>query len=229
MKRLLDLALALPALVASAPFVAALAAAVKLSSPGPAFFRQQRVGRGGRPLVIYKLRSMREDAERQGPHVTAAGDPRITPIGALLRRSKLDELPQLWNVVRGDMSLVGPRPEAERYVAHYRPEWRRVLEVRPGITDLASLVFRDEEALLATALDRERAYVEPVLPAKLLLALAGVARSSLAYDLEIIGRTAAAVLRLPLPPPSGAAAALADAAAAIDRLNRVPGAAKRSA
>jgi lipopolysaccharide/colanic/teichoic acid biosynthesis glycosyltransferase len=219
-KRLVDLALALPAAAASAPLVLVLAAAVKLSSPGPAFYVQTRVGRGRRPLRVFKLRSMRVDADRQGPHVTAAGDPRVTRLGAFLRRTKLDELPQLWNVVRGDMSLVGPRPEAERYVAQYRPEWLALLEVRPGITDLASLVFRDEESLLAGANDRERAYVEAVLPAKLKLALEGVARSSLRYDLEILVRTVLIVVRAGAALPPGAAAAIGQAAAAIERLNR---------
>ena len=216
-KRALDLALAVPALVVAAPIIAGLAAAVKLTSPGPAFYVQQRVGRGGRPLRLFKLRSMRQDADRVGPHVTAAGDPRVTPIGRVLRRTKLDELPQLWNVVRGDMSLVGPRPEAERYVAHYRPEWRALLDVRPGITDLASLVFRDEEALLGRAVDRERAYVEAVLPAKLRLALEGVRRSSPLFDAGVLARTFVAVLRLA---PAEGADALAEAAHAIDRLNR---------
>ena len=219
-KRLLDLALALPAVAASAPLVLALAALVRATSPGPAFYVQTRVGRGRRPLRLFKLRSMRVDADRQGPHVTAAGDPRITRVGAFLRRTKLDELPQLWNVIRGDMSLVGPRPEAERYVAQYRPEWLALLAVRPGITDLASLVFRDEEALLAGAHDRERAYVEAVLPAKLKLALEGVARSSWRFDLEILLRTVAVVVRPGAGLPPGAAQAIGQAAAAIERLNR---------
>jgi lipopolysaccharide/colanic/teichoic acid biosynthesis glycosyltransferase len=219
-KRLVDLALALPALATAAPLVAGLAALVRLTSPGPAFYVQTRVGRGQRPVRLFKLRSMRVDADRLGPHVTAAGDPRVTRLGAFLRRTKLDELPQLWNVVCGDMSLVGPRPEAERYVAQYRPEWLALLEVRPGITDLASLVFRDEESLLAGANDRERAYVEAILPAKLKLALEGVARSSLAYDLELLVRTVLVVLRPGVALPPGAAQAIGQAAAAIERLNR---------
>jgi lipopolysaccharide/colanic/teichoic acid biosynthesis glycosyltransferase len=195
-KRLLDLALAVPALAAAAPLIAGLAAAVKLTSPGPAFFVQTRVGRGRRPIRVIKLRTMVADAERRGAQVTGAGDPRITPIGALLRRTKLDELPQLLNVVRGDMSLVGPRPEAPRYVEHYRPEWQQVFDVRPGITDRASLVFRDEEALLAEARDRERAYVEAVMPAKMAVAVADAADGSLSHDLRVLVETAAVVLRL---------------------------------
>jgi lipopolysaccharide/colanic/teichoic acid biosynthesis glycosyltransferase len=219
-KRLFDLALAVPALAATVPLVAGLAVLVRATSPGSAFYVQTRIGRGQRPFRLFKLRSMRVDADRVGPHVTASGDPRITRLGALLRHTKLDELPQLWNVVRGDMSLVGPRPEAERYVAQYRPEWLALLEVRPGITDLASLVFRDEEALLAGANDRERAYVEAVLPAKLELALEGVARSSWRFDLEILLRTVAVVVRPGAALPPGAARAIGQAAAAIERLNR---------
>jgi lipopolysaccharide/colanic/teichoic acid biosynthesis glycosyltransferase len=196
-KRLFDLAIALPAAIATAPLVAGLAAAVKLSSPGPAFFAQTRVGLRRRPIRVLKLRTMVDGADKKGPAVTAGGDSRITPLGALLRKTKLDELPQLWNVVRGDMSLVGPRPEAPRYVERYRPEWEALFSVRPGITDEASLVFRDEESLLAgvPGEDREQAYIEAVLPAKLALALEGVERDSLLYSAGVLARTALAVLR----------------------------------
>lgn len=195
-KRALDLAVAVPGLIATAPLIGLLAVGVRLTSPGPAFYLQRRVGRWHRPIRVVKLRTMVADADRLGPAVTAARDPRVTPLGAWLRRTKLDELPQLWNVVTGDMSLVGPRPEAERYVAHYRPEWAPLHSVRPGITDPASLAFRDEESLLANAVDRELAYVKAVLPPKLGLSLMGIAQSSRLGDLRIIARTAAAVLRL---------------------------------
>ena len=188
-KRLLDLAIGVPALCAAAPVIGAMALLVKLDSKGPAFFVQTRVGRRRQPLRIFKLRTMVENAA--GPAITAAGDDRITRVGRMLRKTKLDELPQLLNVVKGEMSLVGPRPEAERYVRQYRPEWEPLLDVRPGITDLASLVFRDEEALLATAHDRERAYVEAVMPAKLKVALEGVLHSSPLYDAGIVARTIA--------------------------------------
>jgi len=213
-KRAFDLAVSVPALAATAPLIGALAVLVKLDSKGPAFFTQTRVGRNGRPLRLYKLRSMVNDAPSKGAAVTSAGDPRVTRIGRLLRKTKLDELPQLLNVVRGEMSIVGPRPEAERYVRLYRPEWLRLLEVRPGITDLASLTFRHEEELLAAAADRERAYVEAVMPAKLSVALEGVDHASPLYDLGIIARTAAAVLNLPLPEHP----AVADARRAVETL-----------
>jgi lipopolysaccharide/colanic/teichoic acid biosynthesis glycosyltransferase len=215
LKRLFDLAVAVPALAASAPVIMALAAAVKLDSPGPAFFVQTRVGRGRRPLKLYKLRSMVADAGTRGPAVTAANDDRVTRVGRLMRKTKLDELPQLLNVVLGQMSIVGPRPEAERYVRHYRPEWEPLLEVRPGITDPASIAFRDEEALLAKAADRERAYVDAVLPAKLKVALEGVQRSSVGHDLRVLLET----VRVVVLPSHSPHPAVAEAAEAIARLN----------
>jgi lipopolysaccharide/colanic/teichoic acid biosynthesis glycosyltransferase len=214
-KRLVDLAIGVPALCAAAPVIGAMAVLVKLDSKGPAFFVQTRVGRDRQPLRIFKLRTMAVNVA--GPAVTAANDSRITRIGRLLRKTKLDELPQLLNVVKGEMSLVGPRPEAERYVRLYRPEWEPLLRVRPGITDLASLVFRDEEALLAAADDKERAYIEAVMPAKLKVALEGVERSSPLYDAGIVARTVGSVLKLP---GTGRHAALDEAAAAIEKLNR---------
>ena len=217
-RRLLDLALGVPALLVSAPVIAVAATLVKLDSPGPAFFVQTRVGRGRRPLRIYKLRSMVHGAEGKGPAVTASSDDRITRVGRLLRKTKLDELPQLYNVVKGEMSLVGPRPEAPRYVEKYKPEWLPLLDVRPGITDLASLVFRDEEQLLSQAHDRERSYVQAVMPAKLQVALEGVQHSSVVYDLGILLRTALAVVR----PGALEHPALRQSAQAIDRLNHEP-------
>ncbi len=218
-KRALDLFIAVPALVATSPLIGALAVLVRLDSRGPAFFAQRRVGRGRRPVRIFKLRTMVADAERHGPAVTAKGDQRITRVGRFLRRTKLDELPQLYNVVRGDMSVVGPRPEAEKYVAYYRPEWERLFEVRPGLTDEASLVFRDEEALLAASTDRERAYIEAVMPAKLQVALESVTHASLLADLRTIIRTARAVVD---PGWTAAHPAVRAAAEAIARLEQKP-------
>jgi lipopolysaccharide/colanic/teichoic acid biosynthesis glycosyltransferase len=211
-KRLLDLALAGTGLVLGGPLLAVLAAAVKLDSPGSAFFVQTRVGKDHRPIRIVKLRTM--SASGGGAQITASRDPRVTRVGRLLRMTKLDELPQLWNVLRGDMSIVGPRPEVPRYVERYRPEWRRLLSVRPGLTDLASLTFRDEERLLALARDRERAYTDVVMPMKLALALEGLERRSVLDDLAMIARTALAVVR-PSEHP-----VLAEAARRIEDLNR---------
>ena len=185
MKRALDLAIAVLLLLALAPFMLALAIAVRLTSPGPAFHRATRAGRDGRPFTMLKLRTMRLGP---GAAVTTRSDPRITPLGRILRRTRIDEVPQLWNVVRGDMSLVGPRPEDPRFAALYTTEQRAVLAVRPGITGAAQLAFRDEERLLDPS-DPEGSYVREVLPRKIAMDLEYVRRRSLAGDLAIIART----------------------------------------
>lgn len=192
----LGLAVASPVLLVAAGLVAA-------TSPGPVIFRQQRAGLGGRPFTLLKLRSMRVAPE--GSQLTASGDARITPVGRWLRRFKLDEIPQLWNVARGDMSLVGPRPEVPRYVDESLL-WKQVLSARPGLTDPVTLRLRDEEALLAAAAaggdDPERFYRERLLPWKLRGYRDYLARRSWISDLGVLGATALAVLRLrrPVPP-----------------------------
>lgn len=216
LRRCIDVAISGIALVASAPLIAAVSVAIKLESPGPTFYLQTRVGRRRRPIRVAKFRTMVDGAERHGPSITAAGDPRVTRVGALLRKTKLDELPQLWNVLRGDMTLVGPRPEVPRYVAHYRPEWEPVFEVPPGLTDLASLTFRDEEGLLSLAVDRERAYQEVVMPMKLVLALETIARRSLVNDLAVIVKTLEAIVR---PHALDREPVLQEARRRIERLN----------
>jgi lipopolysaccharide/colanic/teichoic acid biosynthesis glycosyltransferase len=200
-RRALDLCAASVLLVLLSPVLVTVALAVRLSSPGPILFRQRRVGRNGVEFELLKFRSMR--AGNSGPGVTAGGDSRITPVGARLRKWKLDELPQLLNVVRGEMSLVGPRPEVERYVRHYTPEQRAVLSVRPGITGVAQLEYRDEEALLAGRDDVEAFYIREVLPAKLALDLKYLRERTLASDLRILLRTAVALAarRRTTPPP----------------------------
>lgn len=195
LKRLLDVLLAAAGLLLTAPLLLFLALAVRCDSPGPVLFRQERVGRGGRPFRILKFRTMVADAPARGPALTAGRDPRITRTGAWLRRYKLDELPQLLNVLAGDMSFVGPRPEVPRYVALYSPEQRAVLQVRPGITDPASLTYRREADMLAHAEDPEELYVRTIMPAKLALNLAYLARRSLVRDLLIIVRTVLASLK----------------------------------
>ena len=196
-KRLFDITLSLLALVLLCPLLLAVALWVRLDSRGPVLFRQQRVGRGGRPFAILKFRTMQVNAEAAGLQITVGQDPRITRAGRWLRRSKLDELPQLLNVLRGEMSMVGPRPEVPRYVALYPADQRAtVLSVRPGITDLASLAFRDESTLLARSADPERTYVEEILPIKLRHACDYVARRSLWLDLHILARTALVLLGL---------------------------------
>jgi len=194
-RRALDLVASAVGLVLLSPVLAAVAVAIAATSPGPVFFRQERVGRGGSPFRIFKFRSMRVDAEAVGGQLTVDGDPRVTRVGAFLRASKIDELPQLINVLVGDMSLVGPRPEVPRYVALYTPDQRRVLAVRPGITDPASIRYRDEAAVLARAEDPERAYVDEVLPHKLAINLAYLDRRTLASDVGVILATLWRLLR----------------------------------
>ena len=193
-KRLFDLLLAALGLLLLAPLLLLVALWIKLDSRGPVLFRQERVGRFGRPFLIHKFRTMRVEAPALGPQITVGADARITRAGRWLRASKLDELPQLWDVLRGAMSLVGPRPEVPRYVALYPAELRElVLSVRPGITDPASLRFRHESELLARAADPEREYVEVVLPAKLRLAADYVRQAGLLADLRLILATLGAL------------------------------------
>ena len=195
-KRLFDLLLSTLGLLVLAPLLLLIAALIKLDSPGPVMFRQERVGRFGRPFHIHKFRTMRHEPAGQGLQITVGADRRITRVGGFLRASKLDELPQLLDVWLGDMSLVGPRPEVPRYVAHYPAELReKVLSVRPGITDIASIEYRDESAVLARAADPEHAYVHEVLPHKLALAARYVERSSLWLDVWLIWRTVVAIVR----------------------------------
>lgn len=166
MPRWLEILLAALGLIVAFPLLAPASLAIMLTSPGPVIFRQQRVGRNGRLFVLYKLRTMR--VAQDGPQVTASGDQRVTTIGRVLRRTKVDELPELWNVVRGDMSLVGPRPEVPRYVDLNDDRWGLVLQSRPGITDPVTLLLRNEEALLADVEgDREHFYVNTLQPLKL--------------------------------------------------------------
>jgi len=187
MRRFFDLLFGLLLLTLTAPLLVLIGFTVWLQDRGPVFYRQARVGRHGKPFLIWKFRSM--STQNSGAAITSSGDRRITPVGRLLRRYKLDELPQLWNVVRGDMSLIGPRPEVPRFVDSADPVWRAVHRVRPGITDLATLVYRDEERILAGFADPERGYRETVLPAKLALNLEYLERRTAARDLKLLALT----------------------------------------
>jgi len=199
--RAVEAALACLGLAVFSPVLLVMAGLVAATSPGSVLFRQQRVGRDGRPFTLLKLRTMRVASE--GNQLTASGDARVTPVGRWLRRFKLDEIPQLWNVVRGDMSLVGPRPEVPRYVDD-SPLWRQVLAVRPGLTDPVSLRLHDEERLLAGVAadgdDPERFYRERLLPWKLRGYGEYLESRSWATDLGVLVATTLAVLRRPVPP-----------------------------
>lgn len=195
-KRLFDLVFATAGAILLLPLFAYVAVRIRMDSPGPVFFRQERVGRLGVPFRIYKFRTMCLDAEAKGRQITVGADPRITPFGLWLRRRKLDELPQLFNVIRGEMSLVGPRPEVPRYVALYPDDVRElVLSVPPGITDFASIEYRDENTILATASDPEHTYIHEVMPTKLAYCVRYVTERSLWLDLKLILATIGALMK----------------------------------
>lgn len=193
-KRVFDLIVSVWALVVLWPVMLLVAWLIKRDSPGPALYRARRVGRGGTEFTLYKFRTMHTGADKAGPGITTASDRRITQVGHFLRKTKLDELPQLLNILRGDMSIVGPRPEDPRYVAHYTPEQRRVLEMRPGLTSPASIAYRHESELLKGD-DWEQQYIEEIMPAKLALDLDYVRKASVVRDIQIIFQTATALFR----------------------------------
>jgi lipopolysaccharide/colanic/teichoic acid biosynthesis glycosyltransferase len=192
--RPVEVGLALAGLVCAAPVLAVAGLAVAVTSGLPVFFRQTRIGRGGVPFTLIKVRTMRSGGS--GPAVTARGDQRVTAIGRLLRRAKIDELPELWNVVRGDMSLVGPRPEVPELVDPADPLWREVLRVRPGLTDPVTVRLRDEEKILAEASDPARFYRQTLQPQKLLGYVEYLGVRTWRRDLRVLWETALAVLHL---------------------------------
>lgn len=192
-KRAFDIVCAALGLLVLSPVLLMCALLVGLTSPGGVLFRQERMGRDGVPFTIYKFRSMRKD--NAGLKISTSSDSRITPVGRVLRKTKLDELPQLWNVLKGDMSFVGPRPEVREYTDLYTPEQRQVLLVRPGITGLASIRYRNENDLLSASTDPNRTYIEEVMPAKLALDLEYIPRACVSYDIRLILETLVTVVR----------------------------------
>lgn len=189
-KRCFDLFFTIPGMILLVPVFLLVMAWIKISSPGPIFFRQERVGQFGACFLIYKFRTMVVDAEKLGKQITIGQDKRITTCGKFLRKYKIDELPQLINVLKGDMSLVGPRPEVPRYVAEYPENIRQiVLSVPPGITDFASIQFVDESILLGKARDPEKVYIQEILPIKLEYCLKYVQERSVFLDFKLIVRT----------------------------------------
>lgn len=195
-KRILDVLLAATAFLVVAPVLLVCAVAIYLDSRGSIFYSQWRVGRNAVPFRIIKLRTMVPGADGQGPRLTASGDPRITRVGRILRRAKLDELPQLLNVLRGEMSVVGPRPELPEYVSRYTPSERKIFNVKPGITGPASVTFIEEEAVLAGRANREEFYVNHLMREKLEVDLAYCRTVSLQSDLIIIFRTATSLFNV---------------------------------
>jgi lipopolysaccharide/colanic/teichoic acid biosynthesis glycosyltransferase len=198
--RPVELAVALIGLAIISPLILLAAAAIVLTSKGPVIFRQKRVGRDGGPFVLYKLRTMQ--SSNPGPLVTAGGDARVTSVGRLLRKTKVDELPELWNVLKGDMSLVGPRPEIPEYVDLENETWRLVLEARPGITDPITMRLRNEETLLANVkADRERFYLETLQPFKLIGYLEYLRARTWRTDLNVLWKTVVIIALPRLAPP----------------------------
>lgn len=189
MKRLFDIVMSIIGLIILLPFFIVISIWILLDSPGGVFYRQSRVGKNGVDFKLWKFRSMRPDSDKKGLLTVGGRDPRITRSGYFLRRYKLDELPQLINVLVGDMSFVGPRPEVRKYVELYNSEQRKVLDVRPGITDIASLEYFEENELLGKSSDPERIYIEEVMPAKLKLNLQYIGKANLATDLGMILKT----------------------------------------
>jgi len=194
-KRSFDLLFASVGLIILSPMVVCIAIVIKLDSPGPVFFRQERVGQFGRPFRIYKFRTMVTDAERLGAQVTTGDDPRITGLGRFLRKYKIDELPQLINVIIGDMSLVGPRPEVPRYVEAFHEDYKDILTVKPGITDFASLEYKDENELLKSAENPEEQYLKEILPAKIAYYRKYLREQSIATDIKLIFKTLWGIMR----------------------------------
>lgn len=192
-KRAFDILCSLLGLVVLSPVLLVVSVLVAVTSPGGVFFRQERIGKDGRPFRIFKFRSMRKD--NAGLKITTGNDSRITPVGRFLRKSKIDELPQLINVLAGDMSFVGPRPEVADYVNLYTPYQRQVLLVRPGITGLASIRFRNENDLLTASDDPNRTYVEQIMPRKIDLDLEYIPHASVFYDIKLIFQTFAVVIK----------------------------------
>ena len=195
MKRAMDIVISGGALLVLWPALALVALAIRIDDPGPVFYRQVRVGRNGKEFRIFKFRTMVVDADKKGLQITVGRDNRITRMGAFLRRTKLDELAQLINVFLGDMSFVGPRPEVPKYVNLYTPYQRQVLLVRPGITDYASIAYRNENDLLAGAEDPERMYIDVIMPDKIELNMKYLREISPLADLKLIFGTIAAVVK----------------------------------
>lgn len=196
LKRLFDVLASAAGLLILSPALVAIAIWVKLDSAGPVFFRQERVGRFGKPFRIHKFRTMQQVQSASGLQITVGADSRITRSGHFLRHYKLDELPQLIDVLVGSMSVVGPRPEVPRYVALYPADIKSVvLSVRPGITDLASIEYRSESDLLAKSANPEQTYIQEIMPAKLAYCVKYVQQQSLLFDLGIILKTFLAILK----------------------------------
>ncbi len=189
MKRIFDLTLCIPGLMVIWPMLLVIMFLIRRDGGKTIFFRQQRIGKNGNPFLIWKFRTMVENAETLGKQLTVGDDPRITRIGHWLRKTKLDELPQLFNILSGEMSFVGPRPEVPKYVELYSEEQKQVLNLLPGITDLASIEYRNESNLLAESSDPEKTYIEEIMPEKIRINLEYCSNANVITDLMVILKT----------------------------------------
>jgi len=199
MKRVFDLTFSGIGLIFLSPFLLLVAAMIKLDSRGPVLFRHERVGRNAHPFRVLKFRTMVQDASLRGGPITFGDDPRVTRLGSWLRKTKIDELPQLLNIIKGEMSFVGPRPEVRKYVDMFQEDYEQILQIRPGLTDLASLRYRNEAELLGSFENPEDAYRQHILPDKIRLAKEYVRQSSVLFDLALIFRTLFKVARFRFP------------------------------
>ncbi|MAC96400.1 MAG: glycosyl transferase [Flavobacteriales bacterium] len=189
MKRLFDILSSAIAFILLSPILIVLAVAIMIDSKGGIFYKQKRIGKNGKAFMLYKFRSMRTGSDRKGLITVGSNDDRTTKVGRFIRKYKLDELPQLINILKNEMSVVGPRPEVEKYVQLYTAEQQKVLNVKPGLTDLASLAYINENEILGQAKDPEKTYVEQIMPAKLRLNLEYIEKQSFWFDLQIIAKT----------------------------------------
>jgi lipopolysaccharide/colanic/teichoic acid biosynthesis glycosyltransferase len=185
-KRIFDVVASIIGLIVLLPVFIVIAILIKLNDKGPIFYKQKRIGQNFKPFELLKFRTMVVNADKIGPAVTKDGDQRITKIGKFLRKTKLDELPQIWNVIRGDMSIVGPRPEVEKYIQYYKDDYKEILKFKPGITDYATIKYRSEEEILSKYNDTESAYIKYVLPEKIKLYKTYIKKISFLTDLKII-------------------------------------------
>jgi len=194
-KRIFDFTASLTALALLSPLILLLCIIIPIDSKGSPFYKQQRVGRGNRDFFLYKFRTMRNDASKSGLLTVGGRDPRITRIGFYLRKFKIDEIPQLVNILKGEMSIVGPRPEVRKYVNLYTPRQMEVLNVRPGLTDLASIKYVNENDILGKSDDPEKTYIEKIMPEKIELNLQYIENQSFIYDIKLIFKTFGAILK----------------------------------
>lgn len=194
-KRIFDFTVSLIGIIIISPILLVISILIKLGSKGPILFKQIRVGKNGKPFKIFKFRTMVVDAEKKGMQITVGRDSRITKSGHVLRKTKLDELPQLFNVLTGEMSFVGPRPEVPRYVEMYDENQKNILKVRPGITDLASIEYRNENDILAKSSDPEATYINEIMPKKIELNIEYLKNMSVLYDIKLIIRTVLVVIK----------------------------------